>query len=64
MVNKYLSHIDIQFLHGSYTVVVQSFSVQLLYKCIRDNVQGLEVDRRCHGGKNELCLRTIGGQSE
>ena len=61
---KYLTHIYAQLMHDSCTVVVQSISVQLLYKCRRDNVQGLELDRRYHGGKNELCLRTIGGQSE
>ena len=60
MVIKYLIHIYEQLMHISCTVVVQSNTVQLLYKCRIYNVQGLEVDSRCRGGKGELRLRTAG----
>ena len=64
MVFKYLTHIYEHLMHISCTVVVQSITVQLMYNYRRCSVQGLEVGRRCHGGKDEIRLRAIGGKVE
>ena len=61
---KYLTHIYKHLINISSTVVIQSNTVELLYKYKIDNVYGLEVNGRYHGGKTELHLKAIGGKLE